>query len=295
MSHSCAYSYARTERLHYHSYLTYYIFRKSKCFGNRFIAILSDFMESKLTVPNIRDLMEKVVYSSLILHDIGKAYKGYQKVIHEFYSETSFSYHEVLSSIITYSYLKDYVNTEARAMNIDGESRKRLRDYLVLPASIAVLMHHEALRNYVDVLTRLGYEISKFLKEVVKDGFIEGEVLLIDKILESLGIKVVKLSDVINRLSSKGFQRAYSRIKEYFSTYSNNPDVEYLATNITAAIQLCDRLAASIIRGGLDKGLRRLEQEFVRYCLSTEGKSIKEFLTRIRDEASHELRNIIFR
>ena len=128
-------------------------------------------------------------------------------------------------------------------------------------------------------------------------GFLLGGFFLriIDKILESLGIKVVRLSDVINRLISKGFQRAYSRIKECFSTYSNNPDVEYLATNITAAIQLCDRLAASITRGGLDKGLRRLEQEFVRYCLNAEDKSIKEFLTRIRDEASHELRNIIFR
>ncbi len=293
MTYSYAYSYARIERLHYHSYLTYYIFRRSKCFGDRFIGVLSDFLESKLNVSNIKNLMRDVIHSSLILHDIGKAYKGYQRVVHELYGEASFGYHEILSSIITYSYLRSYVTTRIRALNIDGDVKKRLRDYLTLPASIAVLMHHEALRNYVDILTKLRYEMSKFLRVVVKEGFIEGEVLLIDRILESLGIKDVKLSDVINQLISRGFQRRYDGIREYFMIYSRNPDVEYLATNITAAIQLCDRLAASITRGGLNRSLRRLEHEFINYCLSPGDASINEFLTRIGDEAARELRNII--
>ncbi len=289
-----AYSYARIERLHYHSYLTYYIFKRSKCFGDRFIVLLSEFLESRLNVSNLKDLVRDVIYVSLVLHDIGKAYRGYQKVLYEYYGETRFSYHELLSSLITYSHLRNYVTKKIRDMNVDSDTKRKLGDYLILSATIAVLMHHEALRNYIDVLTKLKHDMVKFLSRVVREGFIKEEVILIDKILEFLGIKGVRLGDVISELISKGFQRRYDSLRRSFLEYSRSPCVEYLVTNTTAAIQLCDRLAASITRGS-ERGwsLRRLEREFMRYCLDIHGTSINECLVKLKSEAAHELRRIV--
>lgn len=169
-----------------------------------------------------------------------------------------------------------------------------MRDYLIFPPSIAVLMHHEALRNYINILTKLNYEIKDFLNNV-KD-FIMEEVVIMDKLLQSIGISDAVLSNTIRDLTDGRLSEEYDSLRALFNKYQNNPEVEFLVTNITATIQLCDRLATTIGReAGRLKLLRRLEYEFVRYCLGIGDRGINEYLAEVGTKAIRELRSIMYR
>ena len=284
-----AYSYAKIERLHYHLFLTYYVFKVSKCFSNRFIDLLSSYLSTRLGISGIRNLLRNAVYVALILHDIGKAYAGYQERMKGPYGEVSFKYHELLSALITYSYLKELAEGIVREVSKDPNTRRELRRYIVIPSSLAVLMHHEALRDYTEVLNRLSTEVRELLNEVESKGFVIEEVALIQRILHSLGIREPVLNEVIDKLLKEGLHHSYTSFRRDVRNSQGSPEVNYLTTNITAAIQLCDRFAATIVRSDVAGITRRLEREFMSYCLDL---SESQDIDKLRRNAVRELTKI---
>ncbi len=285
-----AYSYAKIERLHYHSFLTYYVFDVSKCFSSRFINLLSSYLSTRLGTSDTRNLLRNAVHAALILHDIGKAYAGYQERVKGPYGEVSFKYHELLSALVTYSYLKNLTVGGVRGASRGPSTRRGLRKYVVVPPSLAVLMHHEALRDYTEVLSRLSTEVRELFSKVESEGFVDEEVTLIQRILRGLGIEEPALSEVIVELLEEGLYYSYTSFRKDVRDAQGSPEVNYLTTNITAAIQLCDRFAATIVRSDAAGISRRLEREFMLYCLNLSGP---QDVDKLRREAARELMRIL--
>ena len=270
-----AYSYARVERLYFHSYLTYHIFRRSKCLGDKLEGLVSSFLLSRyegLDPGRALGIVKDLFKISHILHDVGKAARIYQdRVFTEPYTELSFKYHEVISALVVYEYVKKYLKESLLGVNDLGD----LINILSYSTAFAVLMHHEALRNYVNVLKRLRSDVIKFLSRV--NGFIDDELMLIDKLL---GIEKVSLLDVIRDEKLMDGSKLGNR----FSVFTNivtdimgkdRTAFEYLTTVMTSSLQLCDRLAAHLGREVRPEvKLKKLEREFLRNCFNI--KELKE-------------------
>ncbi|MHC1637486.1 MAG: CRISPR-associated endonuclease Cas3'' [Candidatus Nezhaarchaeales archaeon] len=239
------------EHLIDHLILTAVLF--DKIYGIRYTQMLSN----KLMRLNAVKALYRLLKLACILHDIGKAFKGYQ----EQKGHMSFPFHEIPSAQIFIDIAMPYFYHYQQLVNCCG---------------IAILIHHQAMRD----LNVFEENKSKIIEEISKRLGVPEEA---DKDLDELSmaisrhvgleIKSQDLKKIIENVNINTLMTTLNTLKEF---YVNNPKVidtsdvkvQQWVSMLSAPIQLCDNLAASLIRPEGSPLTRRLAFEALKLLSS---------------------------
>ena len=244
------------ERLAEHSYLVLRLY--CEMFGPRHEKLVAKRLNVDL------ELVSEAMRTACLLHDVGKALKGFQQRIRE---RRGSKFHEVVSALFTYEVLRDFLS------NADFVARQQLS----FAATYAVIQHHQAMRSLSEVL-------EKSLELLPLDGGIDEDLVdeitmaaqmvthLFDasRLLEVFKEKVGEVSASGERLREK-----LQRFRHHFGQWIRSgapPDIppkkveswaeawgrlQFALPLFVAPLQLSDYLAAFITRGGRGRRLHR--------------------------------------
>ncbi|MEM1554717.1 MAG: CRISPR-associated endonuclease Cas3'', partial [Thermoproteota archaeon] len=221
-----------------HAYLTLKIYLLF--FGERYERILA-----KKTSSDINDI-SIAVRSAYLFHDVGKALVIFQERCKNPNSKNvSFKYHEAVSACLTYKVLsEDIVKTP-----------------LSMAVALAVLQHHQAMRNFIETLKNSSFDPS------IQKGIVTEVVEELYKAVEMLGIQseydrvLSKLNQVIGSFNFEEYKNLVREMEywiknDFREVNINQADGELwsrfrcLIPMFSVPLQLSDTTAATLLRKG---------------------------------------------
>ncbi|MCD6408918.1 MAG: CRISPR-associated endonuclease Cas3'' [Candidatus Verstraetearchaeota archaeon] len=227
-----------------HSVLTTTLF--NKIYGKPYAKILYNKLSA--FTPN-EEAIYRISKLACLLHDIGKALKGYQQPA----KRLSFPFHEIPSAYIFFKI--------ARPILPENED-------LLLLYSNAILTHHQAMRNF-DVIIYKRDEIISLLhgklglpknsEEDLK------ELSLAIKRHTGFSIEAETLHDALETLD---IGTLWNAIEHYVIKKYVERNLHRWVAITSVPIQLCDNLAASLLRPEGSPLTRRLAFESLRLLSS---------------------------
>lgn len=208
-------------------------------------------------------LVALTMRTACLLHDVGKALVDFQRNIER---EKGSPFHEVLSACLTYDTLR------AALSNAGTVARYQLS----FAAAYSVLQHHQAMRGIDDVLSKgLGY-LSSTECRLHEDLFAE------IKLAAEMATCLLDTSDVLGAFQQSVERITKSNLREKLQEFISNfvgilngqvpksiradkteewanawERLQLALPLFTAPLQLCDYLAAYVVRGGRLRALHR--------------------------------------
>jgi len=237
------------EHLVDHLTLTASLFDKT--YGRSYAKLLAN----RFSIPEAYEDVYKLLKLTCLLHDIGKALQGYQLQK----DHTSFPFHEVPSAFIFNTIVKQHFY-------------KHLN--LVTLCSIAILVHHQAMRNlntliekHDDIIGTLSKKLG-LPKSIDIDNDLE-ELSLAIKRHTKIDVYAEQVKELLAKLEIRDLSLLINGlVEQYLQTKISGTEISLWEPLIAAPLQLCDNLAASLLRPEGSPLSRKLAYEALRLLSS---------------------------
>jgi len=246
------------ERLAEHSYLVLRLY--CGMFGQRHEKLIANRLNVDLK------LVSEAMRIACLLHDVGKALKGFQQ---KALQGGGFRFHEVVSALFTYDTLR----------NVLSDADVVTRYQLSFAAAYAVIQHHQAMRGLHEVL-RKSFELLP-LDSGIDEGLVDEIVMAVQMAthLFDPGKALEIFRERVEEISKRGLKEELQGFKTDFECWITSGAPRNIPSNrinrigswtkawertqralplFIAPLQLSDYLAAFITRGGR---VRRLHRE----------------------------------
>jgi len=248
------------EPLVLHSILTTIFF--DKIYGEEYSSLFARRLTAHEDISDqiSKDIIYKLFILSAMFHDIGKAFKCYQQMEK---SDISFTYHELLSACAV---LRLFRKTFQSGGNY-------VPDEILYIFAAAVLMHHQAMRDLAEYHERINKgDLLRKLGSVLEipDNADNDFMILVNALKRyriSISVRDVKSSLDI---SIDNVRAVLDYLKDFLLCRKNINDTKirhpYIwVAMVSVPIQLCDNLAASLIRPDASPLSSRMAYQALRY------------------------------
>jgi len=242
------------ERLAEHSYLVLRLY--CGMFGQRHEKLIANRLNVDLK------LVSEAMRIACLLHDVGKALKGFQQRVLQ---GGGFRFHEIVSALFTYDTLR----------NVLSDADVVTRYQLSFAATYTVIQHHQAMRGLREVLGK-SFELLP-LDSGIDEGLVDEIVMAVQmaKHLFDPGEALEIFKERVEEISKRGLKEKLQEFKTDFEWWMTSGSPRNIPSSrieswtkawertqralplFIAPLQLSDYLAAFITRGGRGRRLHK--------------------------------------